>query len=346
MGNLPLFMQRIGKRLLVLGVSAALLAYALKDVAFADIGEEFRRADYRLIALVGLITLIGYVVRGLRWQQPLRALGYSPTVVRTTVAIQTGSVSSMIVVGSGEITRCLTLQRTDRVPVAQGIGSVVAERIIDLFMLALVLLLTVLLEFARMQAYLASLTYKAPGWYIGVGLVVVLVLGGLTLRWLLTSQMVQQHPLTQRVQTMVLGFGKGFMAIRHLPNPGLFIGLTILGQLLAWSVVYVSLQAVDATRSLPPTAALTILAVSSLGGIAVPTQGGIGTYHFLVSRALVLYGFTTPAGAVIATFLHTISFGINLLLSSLSFIVLPQLLSEKRKPDAGPVGHRESPAKE
>ncbi len=323
-------MQQIGKRLLVLAVSVALLAYALKDVAFADIQDEFRRADYRLIALVGLLTLISYFLRGLRWQQPLRALGHRTTILRTTVAIQTGAVSSMIIPGSGEITRCLTLQRTDQIPVAQGIGSVVAERIIDLFMLAMVLLLTVGLEFARMRTYLASLTFRAPGLAVVLGAVGVFVLAVLLAWWLFRSAFVQQHPLTRRVRSMVSGFGQGFMAIRHLPNPGLFVVLTLAYQLLAWLVIYVSLQAVEATRNLPPTAALTILAVSSLGGIAVPTQGGIGTYHFLVSRALVLYGFTTPAGAVIATFLHTIGFGFNLLLSSLGFLVLPLLLARKR----------------
>ena len=329
-------MQQIGKRLLVLLVSVALLAYALKDVAFADIQDEFRRADYRTIALVAVLYFVSYVVRGWRWQQPLRALGHPTTIVRTTVAIQTGSVSSMIIPGSGEITRCLTLQRTDQIPVAQGIGSVVAERIIDLFMLAGVILLTVLLEFARMRTYAASLSLRAPGTAVILSAMGLLLLLGLLAWWLFRRSVVQQHPLTMRVRSMVAGFGQGFMAIRHLPNPGLFVLLTVAYQLLAWLVVYVSLQAVDATRNLPPTAALTILAVSSLGSIAVPTQGGIGTYHFLVSRALVLYGFSTPTGAVVATFLHTIGFGINLLLSSGGFLVLSLLLARKRQtpPDA------------
>lgn len=71
------------------------------------------------------------------------------------------------------------------------------------------------------------------------------------------------------------------------------------------------------------------MAVSSLGGLAVPTQGGIGTYHFLVSRALVLYGFTSAEGAVVATFLHAVGFGINLVLSSVSFLVLPILITSR-----------------
>lgn len=327
-------MKKTVKRLLIFAVSGLLLAYAVKDVAFAQIQEEFQRVNYWWITVVGFLTLLSYLLRGFRWQQPLYALGHRPTVFRATVAIQTGSVASMIVIGSGEITRCMTLQRTDDIPLAEGIGSVVAERIIDLFMLAILLLLTIGLEFTRMQHYLTSLTFESSSLYIGLGFVGLLLLAGWLVSWLLTNAALQQHPFVQRVKNLLASFKAGFLAIRYLPNPGLFIALTILNQFIAWLVIYVSLQAVAATRDLPPTAALTILAVSSLGGIAVPTQGGIGTYHFLVSRALVLYGFATPTGAVIATFLHSISFGLNLLLSGLSFLILPVLIQRKHAPTA------------
>ena len=84
-------------------------------------------------------------------------------------------------------------------------------------------------------------------------------------------------------------------------------------------------------QSLPPTAALTIMAVASIGGLAVPTQGGIGTYHFFVSRALVLYGLTLPEGVVAATFMHAVGFAIRLVFSSISFVIVPSLVSQRQK---------------
>ncbi len=322
-------MKQAVRRLIPGLLAVALLVYALKDISFGAIGRQFKQADYGLITLVGLVTVASYFVRGIRWQQPLLALGYRPTVFRTTVAMQTGVVSSMIVLGSGELTRCATLQRTDGVPLSQGIGSVVAERIIDLFMLGLVLLLTILLEFSRMQTYLVNLRLAVPDTYLMVGAVGVITVLTLLSWWALSRPAIRQHPLTLRVATLFREFGRGFMAIRQLPRPGLFVLLTLANLVLAWLSTYLLLLAVDSTQHLPPTAALTILAVSSLGGLAVPTQGGIGTYHFLVSRALVLYGFTSAGGAVVATFLHAVGFGINLLLSSVSFLLLPTLIGHK-----------------
>ncbi|WP_420151456.1 lysylphosphatidylglycerol synthase transmembrane domain-containing protein [Spirosoma sp.] len=319
----------IVRRGLPILLAVLLLIYALRGISFRAISTQFQQANYGLIVLVVLLTIISYFVRGKRWQQPLRALGYQPSTFRATLAMQTGVISSMIVMGSGELTRCATLQRTDGVPISQGIGSVVAERIIDLFMLAILLLVTMLLEFSRMQRYLTGLTFALPDTYLMVSLAAFLLFSILAIWLIMRSPSVRDHALVLKIQNIGQGFRQGFMAIQRLPQPGLFIALTILNQIIAWLGTYFLLIAVDSTKSLPPSAALTILAVSSLGGLAVPTQGGIGTYHFLVSRALVLYGLTAAEGAVAATFMHAVGFAINLLLSSLSFLIVPVLITAK-----------------
>ena len=74
-----------------------------------------------------------------------------------------------------------------------------------------------------------------------------------------------------------------------------------------------------------------MLAVAALGGLAIPTQGGIGTFHFLVSRALVLYGLTTTEGALAATFMHAVSFGINTVFSGISFLIIPILVQQRQE---------------
>ncbi|SFE01237.1 lysylphosphatidylglycerol synthase transmembrane domain-containing protein [Spirosoma endophyticum] len=322
------------QRMIPLLLAAILLWYVLKDVPLPEIASQFCRANYGWLSLVGLLTGLFYVVRAARWKITLQAIGYQPTLFRVTVALLAGSMASMLVPGAGELTRCGTLQRTDGVPISQGIGSVVAERIIDLFMLMLVLLLTVSLEFARMKTYLIGLTLAIPNTYAVFGVIGLVIVSGLVGWWAIRSDAVRNHSLISKVVNIFEGFSRGFMAIRQLPNPGLFVVLTLLNQFLAWLGTYILLLAVDSTQNLPPTAALTIMAVSSLGGLAVPTQGGIGTYHFLVSRALILYGFTATQGAVVATFLHAVGFGFTLVLSSISFLIVPILIANRNTKSA------------
>jgi uncharacterized protein (TIRG00374 family) len=321
--------KAFSRQVIPIGLALGLLWYVLKDVPFNQLANQFRRANYGWLALVGLLIGLYMIVRAARWRITLQAIGFNPSLFRVTIALLAGSLASLIVPGAGELTRCGTLQRTDGVPLTQGIGSVVAERIVDLMMLVLILLLTVLLELSRMRRYIADLTLAHPTTIVLIGLA-ALILGALLVVWGSRQSIIRQHPFVIKLTGFLRGFSRGFMAIRQLPHPAWFIALTIGSQFIAWLVSYCLLLAADETHLLPPTAALTIMTVSSLGGLAVPTQGGIGTYHFLVSRALVLYGFTAAQGAVLATFLHAVGFGINLVLSSVSFLILPWLIARKR----------------
>ena len=164
-------MNKLVKQVLPVLLAIGLLTYALKGISFTDIGQQFRQANYGWIGLMVGLSVLNYIIRGKRWQQALLALGHQSTIFRATVAMQSGMVASMIIPGSGEITRCATIGRTDGVPLSHAVGSVVAERVLDLIMLAGLIMLTFVFELARMQTYLASLTprqtgyaYRYPAW--------------------------------------------------------------------------------------------------------------------------------------------------------------------------------------
>jgi uncharacterized protein (TIRG00374 family) len=323
-----------------IALAIGLLYYVLKDVPLTELARQFRRANYYWLALVGVLICLYHLTRALRWQLTLQALGHRPSLFRTVIALLAGTLASMIVPGAGELTRCGTLQRTDGVPIAQGIGSVVAERVIDLVMLALLIGLTLLLAFDRVGQYLVNLlaplhnrfaVLSQSGMVAGVLILGLAALAGF-LYWLARQEMIRQHSLTRRLVGIGRDVGQGFMGIRQLQRPGLFVALTLLTNVWVFLITYVLFFASPQTTALPPTAALTILTVSSLGGLAVPTQGGLGTYHFLVSRVLMLYSMNETDAVITATFLHAVQMGFSLLLSSLSFFILPLLLRQKHSP--------------
>jgi hypothetical protein len=243
----------------------------------------------------------------------------------------------MIVPGAGELTRCGTLQRTDGVPITQGIGSVVAERVIDILMLGALVGLTFLFEFKRVGQYITNLltplvtrfapTDKTNLFVYGALLLLIIPLG--VGYWLIKTRVFQQNQWVIQATHVGANIGKGFLGIRQLKRPGLFVILTLVSTFLTFLTTYTLFLASAQTVALPPTAALTVLTVSSLGGLAVPTQGGLGTYHFLVSRVLILYGMKETDSIIVATFMHAIGFGINLILSSISFLIVPFLLKQQ-----------------
>ncbi|GAB3539629.1 lysylphosphatidylglycerol synthase transmembrane domain-containing protein [Spirosoma fluminis] len=326
------------RQILPILLAIGLLWYVLKDVPLAQLAEQFHRANYRWLFIVAGLTSLYFIVRPLRWRLTLQALGYHPSFFRTTVALLAGTMASMIVPGAGELTRCGTLQRTDGVPLAQSLGSVVAERVIDVIMLIVLVGLTFLFEFKRVGQYITNLLTPVasrftPEGKSGINLLIsgllLLAISIALIFWLVKTKAFQEHRWVVRAVAIGRNIGKGFLSIRQLKRPKLFIALTIGSYVLSFSITYALFFASAQTVFLPPTAALTVLTVSSLGGLAVPTQGGLGTYHFLVSRVLILYGMKETDSVIVATFMHAIGFGINLLLSSVSFLIIPFLLKHR-----------------
>jgi hypothetical protein len=87
--------------------------------------------------------------------------------------------------------------------------------------------------------------------------------------------------------------------------------------------------AVDIGSGLSAVAVLTILVMGTVG-MAVPTLGGIGSYHLLVGKIVTLYGLSQQDGISLATFLHTM----NGILFVLIFGVIALVLNTLTKNDA------------
>ena len=301
-------------------LSLFLFYLVLRNIPFGSLRMQFARAQPVFIGIVGIVLLMGSTLRAWRWRLMLQNLGYAPSLLHATLAILVGNLASMVVPGAGELTRCSTLQRTDTVPVATGLGSVVAERLVDLIMLAFMVVLLFILEFNRLSDQLSRLFLARfeqgvrSGWFwAGVLVIVVLV-------WILFR--LANRFVTTRFGQLLNQFKLGLSSLYALPNPTLYVWLTLLIYLMALLATHLTFMTTPALNDLTLQIAFAILTVSSLGGLAVPTQAGVGTFHALAQFVLIQYGYSARFGAVTATYVHAILYGLTLLLSVLGFLIL------------------------
>ncbi|WP_234736133.1 lysylphosphatidylglycerol synthase transmembrane domain-containing protein [Tellurirhabdus bombi] len=318
------FLKRAGFMVL----SGGLLAYVLRNIALADLKAQFQLASYGWLALVGAILLAIHIIRALRWQLVLRQMGYRPPLLHTTVAIMAGTFASALIPGAGEFTRCGTLTRTDGIPLSHSFGSVLAERIADLLVLLAAIALMLVLELPRFREYgLSRFTFTLAPVLYGLGALFLLSLFFYVLwvAWLYKYQ----APLQKRISNFFGQFKTGFLSVSQLPNPGWYVLTTLLIYALFWAATYVAFFALPSMQTLAPSAAFSILTLSSISGLAVPTQGSIGTYHLVAQWVLMTYGLSEVAGAVTATFLHAVLLGLNLFWSAIGFFILPFLPKQR-----------------
>ncbi|MFM7726820.1 MAG: hypothetical protein ACKO7B_08965, partial [Flavobacteriales bacterium] len=71
-------------------------------------------------------------------------------------------------------------------------------------------------------------------------------------------------------------------------------------------------------------AGLFVLVVGGMG-MSAPVQGGIGAYHLLVSRGLLLFGMAPVHGLAFATLMHTSQTLVVIVLGAVSMFYLSLL---------------------
>jgi hypothetical protein len=123
-----------------------------------------------------------------------------------------------------------------------------------------------------------------------------------------------------RVSTFVKGMLDGILSVRKLDRKWDFFLQTVL----IWSGYYLASYlltfALPDTARLSPLAGLTVLIMGSLG-MAAPVQGGTGSFHLLVSGALLLYGWKAEDGLILATFIWASQTLLTVIAGGICFLI-------------------------
>jgi uncharacterized membrane protein YbhN (UPF0104 family) len=105
---------------------------------------------------------------------------------------------------------------------------------------------------------------------------------------------------------------------------------TVIIWLLYFLATYVGFFAINETRNLSFSDALTVLAMGSVGMIVSP--GGIGAYALLVQEVVAFYGIEKePYGVALGWLLWFGQFLSFVLFGVLSFILLPRINKKKNE---------------
>lgn len=324
-------MKNILKYCLSLAIAGGLMWYVFKDMDLAAMWAKFQNANHSWLILVTLFTIIAAWSRAARWNMLLEPLGYRPSAFDSTVAVFTGYFANQLIPRAGEVTRCGTLNRLEKVPVNVSFGTVVAERVFDVVTLLLLIGLAFFLEFGRLSDFFMSLFGEKLGLGQGngnsqivfLGSLAVVGIGFLAAAWWFyrkNADRLRQNSLFAKIEGFVLGLIDGLLSVRKLSNPGMFVFHTVLIWVMYFLSSYVCFFVLPESSHLTLLAGLTILIMGGLG-MSAPVQGGIGPYHILVSSALVLYGLSKENGLALATYIHGTQMILMLILGGISFII-------------------------
>ncbi|MFM8431448.1 MAG: lysylphosphatidylglycerol synthase transmembrane domain-containing protein [Bacteroidota bacterium] len=314
---------RLLRYLSLLSVGVFLLWLSFRGVDLDATFEEFRHINYGWLSVSILVSLIAFYSRALRWKILIEPLGYSTRTATTYHSLMVGYLANLAIPRLGEVTRCGSLHRTDRVPFNMLLGTVIAERLLDVICLLACLFLTTWIEHDRLWNFLDANIFlpvrekASPQLLVVLGMSILAALA--ILFWLMQNR--SENGLISRFRKLIAGLLEGVRSTRRIRRKGEFVFHTLLIWFMYFLMSYTCFKALPATANLGLDAGLFVLVVGGMG-MSAPVQGGIGAYHLLVSRGLVLFGMASVHGLAFATLMHTSQTLVVIVLGAISFFLI------------------------
>ena len=293
-------------------LGGGLLWLALRGADLDAVARAFVTADWRwLLALVPL-SFLSVVVRAWRWHLLLGSLqdgaeGEEASLATVTKATFVGYLVNYAAPRLGEVARAATVAQRSRHDFASVFGTVVADRVLDSLVLASAIGATALLYGERLDSVWAAAAETATGLAARVSPGAVLALAGAALLLAVGAVVVARRAgLGARIGGLGASFRDGLATVVRTGRP-----LGLLASTLALWFCYVLLADVPLRMlgivdayGLGLLDAFATMAIGAIG-VALPSPGGTGSYHYATVQALtVLFGVAASPAASYAVLAH------------------------------------------
>ncbi len=310
---------RLLNRRTVLSLAAAALILALAvwraPINWSDAWMRIRNARLGLYLAAIAVYYSSFLVRGWRWKLLLRnAREERPTLPLVPIIVVSFFVNCVVPAKMGDIYRAYLARVRERVPVTRALGTIIAERLLDLVVLMTLLLIAGAIVFHD-RAPLVLIPYLVAGVALcaaGIGAIAVMRAGrGQRILRLLPEA------VFHRYESFRMGTVESF---RNLP---LLVPLTAVVWAMESGRLALVVYALGDGASLGAAQLLLIALVAALLTTVPFLPGGLGLVEAGMVGVLVSVGGIGRSAALsIALLDRSISYGSVILVGALVFAVI------------------------
>ncbi|MCI4671356.1 MAG: flippase-like domain-containing protein [Bacteroidia bacterium] len=329
----------IAKYLLALAFGILLLYLAMRNLTWEEVKEAFVSAHWGWLVLSMAIGAFSHYIRAVRWGMQYRAFGYNPKNLRLYAAVMLGYLVNQAIPRGGEVARCSILIKSDKIPMAKSLGSVAIERVFDVLILLSLIVLAFFLEHGALEQLLNETLFAERESEGGIPLLpIALGLGVVGLAvFLIFKKRLLQIPIVKKLYDAFLDLYRSALSIKDIENPILYIVYTIAIWVCYILMTYVAFYGMDEVMAIENINLLYFGAiVTIIGGIgmALPSPGGVGTYHISVAitfgamMVLGTYDASYNLGILFATVMHITQLIMMISIGTWGYVYLTTIVPE------------------
>jgi uncharacterized protein (TIRG00374 family) len=247
-------------------------------------------------------------------------MGYQSRFHNNLMAVCVAYFMNLTIPRSGEISRALILKKYENIPFDKAFGTIVAERVVDLFIFFLFVIISFIVQFNLLKNYiLAKIPLEKLMILALVGIVgfIVFILIWLYSNWKIVLTLRQKFA----------GLTEGMLSVVRMKNKWWFLFHSFFIWFTYILTFYVTIFALKETSHISFGA---IIIGFVIGSLAIGfTNSGFGAFPLLIAEIFMLYGIPDTAGTAFGWLAWISQTILMIVLGGLSFLFLPILNRNK-----------------
>jgi len=317
-------LKKILKIILPIALGVFLVWYSYSITSEEDriqIIRYIKEADLFWVGISVFIGILSHISRAIRWNYLLEPLGYTPKVTNNIFIILMAYFANLGIPRSGEVLRATALATYEDVPFQKGFGTIVTERVVDLLMLLLIILIALI---SQTDIILAFLIEKGLGF---TSTLIFICAGFLGFLFIMAFLRRSSSRFAIKIRDFINGLLDGVLSIFKMKYKWAFILHTVFiwgaYVLMFWVIKYTVPETIDLSFG-------QILVAFVGGAFAMSTtNGGIGLYPIAVSKSLSIFGITAVSGNAFGWIMWIAQTIMVVVFGAISFLLLPLLNRNK-----------------
>ncbi len=296
-------------------IAALFLWLAFRNIDVSDLWDQILTITYYWLPFFVITMVFSHFLRAERWR--LLMPQEFQKIKRSTLfaGVMLGYVVNNIVPRLGEISRPVYVAKKGKVSTGNLVGTIVAERLFDLFIMLSLILFTVLLlvsDITQLQQVFGIENWRMQHYLLIPAIFIAIILG----IWLFYKLIIWaddridiQNPVLSKIISSGISFGEGMISLKKVKNWPLFLMLTagIWGGYIIMTYLPFYMMNMQQVFGLSMIDAVVLTVVSTIG-VTIPTPAAIGSYHLFIQQTLwLLYDVPVTTALTYATVLHAVN---------------------------------------
>ena len=309
------------KILLPISIGIFCIFFSFRNISFTDFTKYFYEINYLWVFVGIFLGALSHISRSYRWKYLIEPLGYKLGFINSVLAVFSAYLINYTIPRAGDVARATMISKYEKIPLDKTLGTIVAERAVDVICILTIIATGLIFEFNRISEKLISVIENTE---ISV---IIIYVGVIILILFVSNRVLRKSKYYKSILNFFSGIIEGLTIIFKMEKRVPFI----LHSIFIWLMYILMFWATSmAFFELHEVAFYQFMISFTLAAISIMlSNGGIGIYPLAVEESLGWYGVQSTTGLAFGWVSWLSQTMMVIIFGGLSLFILPFINRKK-----------------